>query len=133
VTQERKDALVAMIQKLRPRISQQRDGNDRPNEQDTKQIFVNPLLGALGWEIEDLDEVRNEYKYRPQDNPVDYALFILRTPCLFVEAKALKSSLKDRKWISQTIGYAATAEHRLAQHAHQIVTTVPARAPIDQG
>ncbi len=108
MTQQQRNALVAMILKLRPRIAQQREQANRPNEQETKRVFITPLLGALGWDIEDLHEVRNEYKSRPHDNPVDYALFKMGTPCLFVEAKALKSSLGDRKWISQTIGYAAT-------------------------
>ena len=53
-----------------------------------------------------MDEVCREYKRKPQDNPVDYALFLLRSPCLFVEAKALEKDLNDRKWISQILGYA---------------------------
>lgn len=64
------------------------------------------MLSALGWEIEDIDEVSREYKRKPQDNPVDYALFMLRSPRLFVEAKDLGKDLSDRKWISQILGYA---------------------------
>ncbi|MCJ7686723.1 MAG: type I restriction enzyme HsdR N-terminal domain-containing protein [Desulfobacteraceae bacterium] len=63
-------------------------------------------MSALGWDLEELDEVRLEYKKKPKDNPVDYALFIMRTPRLFIEAKSLEANLDDRKWVSQTLGYA---------------------------
>jgi len=96
------DALV----RLRNRIKQIRTRKERIGEQDTKATLIDPLLSALEWNLEELDEVRREYKSKPQDNPVDYALFILRSPRLFVEAKDLNKDLDDRKWISQTLGYA---------------------------
>jgi hypothetical protein len=71
--------------------------------------LIEPILRALGWDVEDLDEVRKEFRYKPGDNPVDYALFLLRTPRLFVEAKALGENLSDRKWASQIMGYAGVA------------------------
>lgn len=79
------------------------------SEQDTKRILITPLLQALGWNIFDIDEVRNEYRYKPGHNPVDYALFEARSPCLFIEAKALGCSLDDARWINQAISYAAVA------------------------
>lgn len=79
------------------------------NEQDTKATMVQPVLRALGWEVEDLEDVQREYKQRPKDKPVDYALFLLRTPKLFVEAKALGQNLDDRKWANQIMGYASVA------------------------
>ena len=96
------DALV----RLRNRIKQIRTRKERIGEQDTKATLIDPLLSALEWNLEELDEVRREYKSKPQDNPVDYALFILRSPRLFVEAKDLNKDLNDRKWISQSLGYA---------------------------
>ena len=54
-------------------------------ESNTKSVLIEPVLRALGWDIGDLDEVRREFKRKPSDNPVDYAL-LLRTPKLFVEA-----------------------------------------------
>jgi predicted type IV restriction endonuclease len=95
------------IQRLRMRILDFKGRNISINEQNTKTTLINPLLVALGWDIEDLDEVSCEYKKKPQDNPVDYALFLLQTPCLFVEAKALGSNLADRRWVTQTLSYAA--------------------------
>lgn len=102
-------ALAARISELRDRMVRVRKRGEPIGEEDTKRVFVNPLLQTLGWDIQDLDEVKNQYRHRSQDNPVDYALFMLRTPCLFVEVKPLNTSLDDRKWTIQTIGYAATA------------------------
>ena len=90
------------IFKLRKRIEHIRDRQDLVGEQNTKAALIDPLLSALGWDLEELDEVCREYKRKSQDNPVDYALFIHRSPVLFVEAKSLKGNLNDRKWISQT-------------------------------
>lgn len=60
----------------------------------------------MGSDLEEVDEVCREYKRKRQDNPVDYALFIHRSPILFVEAKGLDCNLEDRKWVSQTLSYA---------------------------
>ena len=57
------------------------------NEENTKTALIHPVLRALGWDIGDLEEVQQEYKRRPRDKPVDYALLLLRVPRLFVEAK----------------------------------------------
>ena len=70
---------------------------------------MQPVLRALGWDVEDLEDVQREYKIRKQDKPVDYSLFLLRTPCLFVEAKALGENLDDRRWANQIMGYAGVA------------------------
>ena len=85
---------------------------DRPeglNEADTKAAFIDPILSALGWELRDPFSVSQQYRHKSQDNPVEYALFILRAPVLFVEAKALNRDLSDYKWISQTLAYANAA------------------------
>ena len=79
------------------------------NEMNTKAILIVPMLNALGWDDQDLDQVHREYRYRSSDNPVDYALMDLRTPYLFVEAKALGKNLADHKWASQIMGYASVA------------------------
>jgi len=78
-------------------------------EQDTKAALIVPVLRAIGWDVEDLDEVKLEYRRRPGDNPVDYALFVSRTARLFVEAKALGANLGDPKWANQMLGYAMAA------------------------
>jgi hypothetical protein len=95
------------VQRLRGNIKKMSQNRKILNEAMTKVALINPLLSALGWDLEDPDEVAMEYRKKSLDRPVDYALLIQRLPCLFVEAKALKGGLEDRKWISQTISYAA--------------------------
>ena len=99
-------ALTDTLAELRARIERIRRRKESIGEQNTKAVLIEPLLSALGWNLRDLDDVIREYKYKPPDNPVDYALFILRSPCLFIEAKDLGTRLDDRKWVSQILGYA---------------------------
>jgi hypothetical protein len=94
---------------LRDRIRSYRSRQVRPTEADTIRVLILPLLRSLGWNIDDIDEVRSEYRHTPGDNPVDCALFLQRTPVLFVEAKALGIPLDDRKWLTQTLNYANNA------------------------
>ncbi|MGN9806456.1 hypothetical protein [Micromonospora sp. L32] len=81
----------------------------RIGEQNTKAGLIEPVIGALGWDLFDPDEVHREYRRRGADNPVDYALLLLRTPRLFIEAKGLGENLDDPRWANQTIAYAAVA------------------------
>jgi len=106
MTDSTRRAAVDVLPRLRKRIQKIRNRKENIGEQNTKAALIDPLLSALGWDIEDIDEVSREYRRKPQDNPVDYALFMLRSPRLFVEAKGLEKDLSDRKWISQILGYA---------------------------
>lgn len=101
--------LAAALRQIADRIPRLRTQGGRISEQDTKRILITPTIEALGWDILDIDEVRNEYRHNSADNPVDYALFLNRSPVLFVEAKPLGHALDDRKWIVQTINYANAA------------------------
>ena len=92
---------------VRDRIA--RHQRENIGEQDTKAALIVPVLRALGWDVEDLEDVKLEYRRRPSDNPVDYALFLLRTPRLFIEAKALGAHLDDGKWAAQILAYATVA------------------------
>jgi hypothetical protein len=92
---------------VRDRIA--RHERENIGEQDTKAALIVPVLRALGWDVEDLEDVKLEYRRRPSDNPVDYALFLLRTPRLFIEAKSLGSHLDDGKWALQILNYATAA------------------------
>jgi len=78
-------------------------------EQNTKAALIVPVLRSLEWDLENLEEVRLEYRRRPSDKPVDYALLLHRNPTLFVEAKALDENLEDQKWANQIVSYAAVA------------------------
>ena len=79
------------------------------NEQNTKATLIDPVLRALGWDTENIEEVVREYRVKNRDKPVDYGLLTMRTPRLFVEAKGLGEHLQDRRWINQIMGYAAVA------------------------
>ena len=98
--------LVEAVAKVRLRIAQLKERGESIGEQDTKASLIEPVLSALGWRFDELEDVRREYKYRAQDNPVDYALFVLNQPRLFVEAKALGVTV-DRKCATQVLGYAS--------------------------
>jgi hypothetical protein len=91
------------------RLDRYRRPGRRIGEQNTKAMLIEPVLHALGWDLFDPDEVNREYRRRSTDNPVDYALLLLRTPRLFVEAKGLGENLDDPRWANQTISYAAVA------------------------
>jgi hypothetical protein len=95
------------IQNVRAKI--QRQGSKSLNEQATKATLIQPVLRALGWDVEDLEDIQLEYRRKPSDKPVDYALMLMRSPCLFVEAKGLGENLDDPKWANQFIGYAMVA------------------------
>jgi len=99
-------AVAGALDVIRKRIQQIRERKETIGEQNTKAALIDPLLGALGWDLQEIDEVRREYRRKPQDNPVDYALFLTRTECLFLEAKSLEKDLGDRKWVSQNLAYA---------------------------
>jgi hypothetical protein len=101
--------LPGEIDKLKARIRDYRDRRIRLTESDTIRVLILPMLRALGWNLDDLDEVRSEYRHGPGDNPVDCALFLQRSPALFVEAKALGIDLDDRKWLQQVLNYANNA------------------------
>ena len=92
---------------IRERITSLRDKGI--NEMSTRAALINPMLKALGWDNEDLDQVQQEYRFQSSDNPVDYALMEGGKPSLFVEAKALGKDLGDQKWASQIMGYAIVA------------------------
>ena len=99
--------VTVAVEVIRKRIQQIRDRKELIGEQNTKAALIDPLLTAMGWELQEIDEVRREYRRKPRDNPVDYTLFLNRTACLLIEAKSLEKDLGDRKWISKNISYAA--------------------------
>lgn len=102
---ELRDAVKQCVE----RLGRFRQSTQKLGEQNTKASLVEPIIDALGWDIYDPDEVHREYRRRGSDNPVDYALLLLRAPRLFVEAKGLGENLDDPRWANQTISYAAVA------------------------
>ena len=102
-------SLGETIVKVRDRISKIRELGEHLGEQDTKAILIEPLLAALGWHADEFTEVRHEYRFRTQDNPVDYALLDFGHPCLLIEAKSLGTPLDHHKCATQVLGYASAA------------------------
>jgi len=102
---ELREAVTALTAKARRLLAM--DG--LVGEENTKAVLVEPMLQALGWDTHDLDEVQREFRYKSQDNPVDYALLVSAKPRLFVEAKSLGRDLGQHKWRIQAVNYANTS------------------------
>ena len=75
------------------------------NEANTKQHLIDRVLAALGWNIQDWQEVDREFKVY-DGTFLDYALRIDGKPKVFVEAKAVGKNLSDNAFIAQTVNYA---------------------------
>jgi hypothetical protein len=105
---ERDDRLERAIVSVRASIAKFQSTKGF-NEQNTKASLIVPVLHALGWNTSDADEVHWEFRRKSQSDPVDFALLLQRQPCLFLEAKPLRDSLNDHKWIIQIMAYAVEA------------------------
>jgi predicted type IV restriction endonuclease len=103
------DTLTQTLNNLRGNIIRLKKRGQPIGEANTKANLIEPLLTALGWNTTNIDEVVREFKLSQRYNPVDYALLLDEEPCLFIEAKALKHSLDDVKWVKQTVNYANNA------------------------
>lgn len=99
--------LASTLEDVRRRI--QRVGSRSMNEENTKATLIEPVLRALGWNTEDIEEVQREFKTHSRHKPVDYGLLVVRTPRLLIEAKALGENLSDHRWVNQIMGYASVA------------------------
>lgn len=100
-------SLPVVLAEVRSRIA--RAASRKLNEQNTKATLIEPVLRALGWDVEDVEEVQREFKVKRRDKPVDYGLLVVRNPRLFIEAKGLGENLDDRRWVNQIMGYAGVA------------------------
>ena len=74
------------------------------NEENTKKDFILPLFRALGWNVDDSEEVKAEEKVSKKR--VDYAFRINGVVKFYLEAKSLKEYLSDPKYAKQAIEYA---------------------------
>ena len=100
-------SLASTLAEVRRRID--RIGKRPMNEENTKATLIEPVLRALGWDVEDMEEVQREFKTNSRHKPVDYGLLVVRTPRLLIEAKALGENLGDHRWVNQIMGYASVA------------------------
>lgn len=97
------ESLLQFVDKLRGRI-QQHASLLRQNEALTRSVLIEPLLRELGWDTENPDQVRPEY--RSGSGRADYALMNAGKPVLMIEAKPLDTSLQDG--LMQGINYCIT-------------------------
>ena len=75
------------------------------NEENTKNVFIQPLFEALGWDFHDLSQVTAEYA--AGKGRVDFAFRIRGVSRFYVEAKPLRDELTARPdWVRQAISYA---------------------------
>lgn len=91
------DDLKEVIEKLQSMISVHGDYLSA-YETRTRQVLIDPLLQALGWEVSDPGTVQLEYKLREERNErADYGLMWANEPIAVIEAKHLGKSLKDNE------------------------------------
>jgi predicted type IV restriction endonuclease len=129
------DTLLGTLKECAARIDDFRSHHTQLGEENTKAALIEPVLKALGWDTSNPDEVHHEYRRLSNDNPVDYALLLLRTPRLFLEAKDLWANLADPKWSIQFISYATAAGVQwvvLTNGAEWRVYNAHALVPIEQ-
>ena len=96
------DDLTATIEKLQDKIRTHRSYLSG-NETATRQVLIDPLLLALGWDVSDPAQVALEYS--AGGGRVDYALMPNDTPVAVIEAKRLGTPLEEDE-IMQVLNYA---------------------------
>lgn len=97
--------LIAVIETIRGRIENHANSIQQ-NETRTRQILIDPLLNALGWDVADPNQVTLEYQNK--GGRADYALWANKAdnrPLAVVEAKTLREPLED-KHVHQALNYA---------------------------
>ena len=97
------DELNELVGTLKERIEQHKDVL-RGNETATRYALIDPLLTALGWDLQDPEQVQTEYS--TGDGRADYAMFTggdTTRPRLVIEAKKLGRPTNDG--ITQSITY----------------------------
>jgi hypothetical protein len=97
------DRILQLAEKIR---RYREEGVDRGlSEQDTKAVFVEPLLEAVGWAVRDPMQVSRED--RPTVGPVDYSLKIGGKPAVVLECKRLANRLDSPADLEQALPYAS--------------------------
>jgi len=97
-----KEEIGRLVEKYNKVLRENRVG--KYNEEMTKKDFILPLFRALGWDVEDSNEVTAEEKISKKR--VDYGFRIGGIPKFFLEAKSLKIDLDNPKFFEQAVSYA---------------------------
>jgi methylase of polypeptide subunit release factors len=92
-----------LVTKFKTMPTKQRNDLD---EAKTRAGFILPFFKALGWDINNINEVIPETKV--SRGWVDFSFRIGNTTRFFLETKKVKEDLNDPRWVKQAIDYAWT-------------------------
>ena len=95
------DELVATIETIKQRIKDHRSSL-AANETRTRQVLIDPLLKALGWDV--TDPARVALEYSAGQGRADYALLGEEDPVAVIEAKRLNDDMDNH--VMQALNYA---------------------------
>ena len=76
------------------------------NEMQTRLGYILPMFRALGWDINNINEVTPEEKV--SRGWVDFSFRLGNVPRFFLETKKVNEDLNDPRWVKQAIDYAWT-------------------------
>lgn len=76
------------------------------NEMQTRLGYILPMFRALGWDINNINEVSPEEKV--SRGWVDFSFRLGNVPRFFLETKKVNEDLTDPRWVKQAIDYAWT-------------------------
>ncbi len=87
------------------------------NETDTQRVIIEPVLAWLGFDIYDVDEVREQVSIQaagrgPGEGKVDYIVAARGRAHLMIDAKRLGASLSDPLKVQQVLTYCNAHPHR---------------------
>ncbi|HNA89578.1 MAG TPA: hypothetical protein PK989_09745 [Anaerolineales bacterium] len=92
-----------LVKEFKNMPSAQRKGM---NEMQTRLGYILPMFRALGWDINNINEVSPEEKV--SRGWVDFSFRLGNVPRFFLETKKVNEDLTDPRWVKQAIDYAWT-------------------------
>src|SRR3989344_5003628 len=100
-----KDQAKVAIQKLIEKYQREQESGKikKYSEEETKQGFILPLFGALGWDVYDRNEVTAEEQI--SGDRVDYGFYLNGRTKFYLEAKPFKADLHKEEYAKQAIKY----------------------------
>ena len=95
--------IQTLVKKFKAMSASERKGM---NENATRQGYILPMFRALGWNVDNVNEVSPEEKV--SRGWVDFSFRIGGIPRYFLETKKASEDLNDPRWVQQAIDYAWT-------------------------
>lgn len=88
--------LIDSVRKISVNVERQLETLRREDEAAINQVAVRPFIEALGYDLQILDEVKEQFAVG--NDWVDYAIKHDGKPIILVEAKRAKDSLSEKRW-----------------------------------